>query len=72
MCGDHGATVHNIVEELNGEDMDVGWIEDQQSKNTLNPTQVLKVEFNSDNNGCIVVVPDHQLSLTIGKRGQNA
>lgn len=34
--------------------------------------KLLKVEFNDDSNGCIVVVPDHQLSLAIGKRGQNA
>ncbi len=73
--GPRGQRVHNIVEELNGENMDiVEWNEDPAIyiKNALNPAQVLKVEFNSDNNGCIVVVPDHQLSLAIGKRGQNA
>ena len=70
-----GQRVHNIVEELNGENMDiVEWNEDPAIyiKNALNPAQVLKVEFNDDSNGCIVVVPDHQLSLAIGKRGQNA
>ena len=52
----------------------VEWNEDPAVyiKNALNPAQVLKVEFNDDSNGCIVVVPDHQLSLAIGKRGQNA
>ena len=73
--GPRGQRVHNIVEELNGENMDiVEWNEDPAVyiKNALNPAQVIKVEFNEDSNGCIVVVPDHQLSLAIGKRGQNA
>ena len=73
--GPRGQRVHNIVEELNGENMDiVEWNEDPAVyiKNALNPAQVIKVEFNDDSNGCIVVVPDHQLSLAIGKRGQNA
>ncbi len=66
--GPRGQRVHNIVEELNGENMDiVEWNEDPAVyiKNALNPAQVLKVEFNDDSNGCIVVVPDHQLSLAI-------
>ena len=41
-------------------------------QNALSPAQVLKVDFNEEAHACIVVVPDNQLSLAIGKRGQNA
>ena len=73
--GPRGQRVQNIVNELNGENMDiVEWNEDPSVyiANALNPAQVVKVDFDSDRNSCIVVVPDHQLSLAIGKRGQNA
>ena len=73
--GPRGQRVQNIVNELNGENMDiVEWNEDPSVyiANALNPAQVVKVAFDSDRNSCIVVVPDHQLSLAIGKRGQNA
>lgn len=73
--GPRGQRVQNIVNELNGENMDiVEWKEDPAAfiANALNPAHVVKVDFNETNNSCIVVVPDHQLSLAIGKRGQNA
>lgn len=73
--GPRGQRVQNIVNELNGENMDiVEWQEDPAAyiANALNPAQVVKVDFDADQNKCIVVVPDHQLSLAIGKRGQNA
>src|SRR5699024_5162554 len=38
----------------------------------LNPAQVVDVTFNEKEGSCVVVVPDYQLSLAIGKRGQNA
>ena len=45
----------------------VEWNEDPSVyiANALNPAQVVKVDFDSDRNSCIVVVPDHQLSLAI-------
>jgi N utilization substance protein A len=53
----------------------IEWVEDeaQYIANALNPSEVLDVVFDPDNeNKVTVIVPDHQLSLAIGKRGQNA
>ncbi|WP_208559667.1 transcription termination factor NusA [Marinilactibacillus kalidii] len=72
--GPKGARVQAIVNELNGENMDiVEWDEDPSIfiKNALNPAQVLEVMFDKENKSCVIVVPDYQLSLAIGKRGQN-
>ena len=41
-------------------------------KNALSPSQVLQVIVDEENQSTVVVVPDYQLSLAIGKRGQNA
>lgn len=75
--GPRGQRVQAIVNELRGENMDiVEWDEDPAVyiANALNPAQVLEVIFSDDDNSrsCTVVVPDYQLSLAIGKRGQNA
>lgn len=73
--GPRGKRVQAIVNELNGENMDIiEWNEDPVVfiQNALSPAQVLKVDFNEEAHACIVVVPDNQLSLAIGKRGQNA
>ena len=73
--GARGQRVQAIVNELNGENMDIiEWNEDPVVfiQNALSPAQVLKVDFNEEAHACIVVVPDNQLSLAIGKRGQNA
>ncbi|QCI86537.1 transcription termination/antitermination protein NusA [Vagococcus zengguangii] len=74
--GPRGQRVQAIVNELKGENMDiVEWNEDPAVfiANALNPAQVLDVKFSdADSRTCTVVVPDHQLSLAIGKRGQNA
>lgn len=73
--GPRGQRVQAIVNELNGENMDIiEWNEDPVVfiQNALSPAQVLKVDFNEEAHSCIVVVPDNQLSLAIGKRGQNA
>lgn len=73
--GPRGSRVQSIVSELNGENMDiVEWNEDPAVfiRNAMNPAEVIEVAFNEDDNTCIVVVPDSQLSLAIGKRGQNA
>lgn len=73
--GPRGQRVQAIVNELNVENMDIiEWNEDPVVfiQNALSPAQVLKVDFNEEAHACIVVVPDNQLSLAIGKRGQNA
>lgn len=73
--GPRGQRVQAIVNELNGENMDIiEWNEDPVVfiQNALSPAQVLKVDFNEEAHACIVVVPGNQLSLAIGKRGQNA
>lgn len=73
--GPRGQRVQAIVNELNGENMDIiEWNENPVVfiQNALSPAQVLKVDFNEEAHACIVVVPDNQLSLAIGKRGQNA
>ncbi|MBL1225623.1 transcription termination factor NusA [Enterococcus sp. BWR-S5] len=74
--GPKGQRVQAIVNELKGENMDiVEWDEDPAVfiSNALNPAQVVDVIFDAVNpKACTVVVPDFQLSLAIGKRGQNA
>lgn len=73
--GAKGARVQNIVNELNGEKIDiVEWSEDPIVfvANALSPSKVLDVQVNEEEKSTTVVVPDYQLSLAIGKRGQNA
>ncbi|GEM61134.1 transcription termination factor NusA [Lacticaseibacillus rhamnosus] len=75
--GPRGARVQAVVNELSGENMDVvQWEEDPADyiANALNPAQVIAVQFNDEDNdrSATVIVPDYQLSLAIGKKGQNA
>ncbi|MHD0397877.1 transcription termination factor NusA [Staphylococcus simulans] len=73
--GAKGVRVEAIVEELGGEKIDiVQWDENPKVfvKNALSPSQVLEVIVDEANQSTTVVVPDYQLSLAIGKRGQNA
>lgn len=73
--GPKGQRVQAIVNELKGENMDiVEWSADPATyiANALNPAKVIDVIFNEATNSCLVIVPDYQLSLAIGKRGQNA
>lgn len=73
--GQRGQRVQAIVNELKGEKIDiVEWSSDpvEYVSNALSPSEVLSVIVNEADNETIVVVPDHQLSLAIGKRGQNA
>ena len=74
--GPRGQRVANIVEELGGEKIDiVRWSEDpaQFISATLSPATVVGVELlEGDTKSCRVTVPDHQLSLAIGNKGQNA
>jgi N utilization substance protein A len=67
--------VQTIVNELRGEKIDiVKYSEDpaQYVANALSPAKVVSTEVNMDEKICRVVVPDYQLSLAIGKEGQNA
>ncbi len=74
--GPRGGRVGAIVDELNGEKIDiVVWSEDpcEYVKAALSPADVISVEMDPTNpKACRVVVPDDQLSLAIGKEGQNA
>ncbi|MEJ1325859.1 transcription termination factor NusA [Latilactobacillus sakei] len=74
--GPKGQRVQLVVNELHGENMDiVKWEEDSSDyiANALNPAEVIAVQFNDGNeHTCTVIVPDYQLSLAIGKKGQNA
>jgi N utilization substance protein A len=74
--GPRGGRVGAIVDELNGEKIDiVVWSEDpcEYVKAALSPADVISVEMDPANpKACRVVVPDDQLSLAIGKEGQNA
>ena len=72
--GPKGTRVQTIVNELNGENMDiVEWDEDPKEfiKNALNPADVVEVYLDEESRECTAVVPDMQLSLAIGRRGQN-
>ena len=73
--GLNGARVKNIVDELNGEKIDIIiWKNeiDNFIANSLSPSKVVKVRVKEDERSAMVVVPDYQLSLAIGKEGQNA
>lgn len=72
--GMRGIRIQNIVNELNGEKIDVvQWHADPAVfiANALSPAQVLSVEVNEEDKSARVVVPDRQLSLAIGREGQN-
>lgn len=73
--GPKGSRVKNVVDELNGEMIDIIiWSNDPVEfiSNALSPAKVKYVSINEKDNSALVIVPDDQLSLAIGKRGQNA
>ena len=73
--GMRGVRIQNIVNELNGEKIDVvEWNDDpaRYVANALSPAQVVRVTVDEDSKTATVVVPERQLSLAIGKEGQNA
>lgn len=73
--GQKGQRVQAIVDELKGEKIDIiEWSEDPvvYVSNALSPSKVLEVIVDEEENSTTVIVPDYQLSLAIGKRGQNA
>lgn len=72
--GMRGSRVQAVVGELQGEKIDIiPWSDDQATflVNALQPAEVAKVVFDEDATRIEVVVPDEQLSLAIGRRGQN-
>lgn len=73
--GNKGARVNAIVNELNGEKIDIIlWSEDPLEfiAKALSPARVIKVTQLEENNTARVIVPDDKLSLAIGRNGQNA
>ena len=73
--GPRGQRVNNIVEELKGEKVDIiKWSEEpaEYIAAALSPADVVSVAVREEGKACRVVVPDDQLSLAIGKEGQNA
>ena len=73
--GMNGARVNAIVNELRGEKIDIiTWDENPAIliQNALSPAKVISVIADADEKSAKVVVPDYQLSLAIGKEGQNA
>jgi len=73
--GQNGQRVNVIVNELRGEKIDIiQWSEDPKEyiAAALSPSKVLEVSVNEEDKSTKVVVPDYQLSLAIGKEGQNA
>lgn len=72
--GTRGTRVQSIVDELFGEKIDIiNWSEDPQKliSSALSPAKVEKVIINDEGKSATVIVPDYQLSLAIGKEGQN-
>jgi len=73
--GLRGLRIQNVVQELGGERIDiVEWDKDPARfvANALSPAQVSRVIVQEETNTAVVIVPDRQLSLAIGKEGQNA
>ena len=73
--GVNGSRVNAIVDELDGEKIDIiNWDENQAYliENALSPAKVISVLADPDEKQALVIVPDYQLSLAIGKEGQNA
>ncbi|MCR4751077.1 MAG: transcription termination factor NusA [Eubacterium sp.] len=73
--GLNGSRVNMIVDELHGEKIDIiNWDENEAYliENALSPAKVISVLADPDEKTALVIVPDYQLSLAIGKEGQNA
>ena len=72
--GVQGSRIKTIVDELNGEKIDiVRWSDelDLLIANTLKPAEIQSIDLDEENRHALIMVPDDQLSLAIGKRGQN-
>ena len=72
--GVRGSRIKNIVDELNGEKIDIiRWSDEPEVllPNALKPAEVSGIILSAENQVATIVVPNDQLSLAIGKRGQN-
>ncbi len=72
--GIRGTRIKSITDELNGEKIDIiRWSDnlDEMVMNSLRPAQISNIDFDHENKIARVLVPDDQLSLAIGKKGQN-
>ena len=72
--GVQGSRIKSIVDELNGEKIDIVRWSDQMEvliANTLKPAEIASISLAPDKRHALVIVPEDQLSLAIGKRGQN-
>lgn len=72
--GQRGARIQTIINELNGEKIDIIEYSENATKyisNSLLPAKIVKVELDEENKEATVTVPQDQLSLTIGRSGQN-
>jgi len=73
--GNKGARVKNIIDEICQEKIDIIIFDKDPTKfiaNSLGPAKILRVTVNEKEKSAVAVVPDNQLSLAIGKEGQNA
>ncbi len=73
--GMKGSRVRSVVEELSGEKIDIVRWSDNVSElcaNALNPADIIQIQMDEEQGNIQVIVPQDQLSLAIGKRGQNA
>ena len=73
--GSKGSRVRMVMNELRGEKIDIiKWTENREEfvANALSPSKVTEVQIAEDGETALVIVPDYQLSLAIGKEGQNA
>ena len=73
--GQRGVRIQNVINELNGEKIDViEWNEDPSIyiSSALLPAKILAVDIKEEEKFAQVIVPDDQLSLAIGRAGQNA
>lgn len=73
--GPKGMRVQNIIDELRGEKIDIIRYSDDPAEfisNALSPAKVVSIEINEEKKSCSIKVPEDQLSLAIGKEGQNA
>ena len=72
--GNRGARVQAVVDELIGEKIDIiPWTDNQEENimNSLSPSKVEKILIDEEESSAVAIVPDYQLSLAIGKEGQN-
>lgn len=72
--GNKGSRVKNIIDEINQEKIDIIIYEKNPEKfiaNSLGPAKIVKVTANEKEKTAVAIVPDNQLSLAIGKEGQN-